>query len=337
MAQVFISYSNKDQELAEQMARGLETAGYSVWYYDRDCGPGPHHLTQELPAIESSQAVAVLISPHSITSSEVSLEVFRASDRGKRFIPVLHRISWKRFQSDPPEWEMAVSQANGIEITKIGMPFAVQRIVEGLKKWGIVPGTAGGVAAPKRRQTKPNQNRKTSLNPEGTVSNPKYNKDVRTLHPIYDLGSIINPETVFLVVGVPPLAELLDRPVAEILRDDIDRRGGKSPFRRGIVITDDAWYGEKEQIGANPVIAIGNPASNTLTTEFSEWTPREPSREGIYPIRGVNEAMGFFRTNKERLPQVGLWGETAVRTREAVLHYIKDPAGLASFIRMCWE
>ena len=40
MATVFISHAEEDQALALDIARGLEQAGYSTWYYERDSSPG---------------------------------------------------------------------------------------------------------------------------------------------------------------------------------------------------------------------------------------------------------------------------------------------------------
>jgi hypothetical protein len=41
MAQVFISYVEEDSQTAVQIAGGLEAAGYSTWYYERENAFGP--------------------------------------------------------------------------------------------------------------------------------------------------------------------------------------------------------------------------------------------------------------------------------------------------------
>jgi hypothetical protein len=89
------------------------------------------------------------------------------------------------------------------------------------------------------------------------MSNPKYADDIYRLDILYDKRLVINDETVIVVVGSQIPTELLDRPVAELLRDQIDQRGGRDFFRRGIVINDHAWYSEAPVIGNNPVIAVG--------------------------------------------------------------------------------
>src|SRR5690348_17538336 len=51
---------------------------------------------------------------------------------------------------------------------------------------------------------------------------------------VWDPTRIMSGETVIIVVGTSVFAELLDRPVAELLRDQIDGRGGGHPLHRAI-------------------------------------------------------------------------------------------------------
>ena len=41
MSQVFISHIEEEQNVAEEIARGLEQAGYTVWCDERDSYPAP--------------------------------------------------------------------------------------------------------------------------------------------------------------------------------------------------------------------------------------------------------------------------------------------------------
>jgi SEFIR domain len=170
-----------------------------------------------------------------------------------------------------------------------------------------------------------------------TMSNPRYAEDIFKLDRIYDRHSVINKETVIIVVGTTIVTELLDRPAAELLRDHIDQRGGKFPFRRGIVLADQAWYAEAFALAGNPVIAVGGPPVNKLSDEFDKWSPPPPSKEGKYTIPGTGMRTGFFRKNPAGLPQVGLWGNNANATRETVEHYFRNEQGLTEFLMMCWK
>jgi hypothetical protein len=173
------------------------------------------------------------------------------------------------------------------------------------------------------------------------MSNPRYAEDLFRLDRVYDRRSVINKETVIIVVGTAIVVELLDRPAAELLRDHIDQRGGDYPMRRGIVITHDAWYdkGESGVIGNNPVIAVGGPTVNRLSAEFAQWQPEPASKMGLYtiPTTGTRIGTGFFRKNAAGLPQVGLWGNSANTTRQTVEHYFTNERGFEEFLKMCWK
>jgi hypothetical protein len=164
------------------------------------------------------------------------------------------------------------------------------------------------------------------------MSNPKYVDDLARRDRVYDRNSIANRETIILVVGKSVPAELLDRPVAELLRDHIEQRGGKAnSFRRAIVVTDEAWHAKSKDLAIKAVIAIGGPPVNKLSEEFDK------SPEGKYPILGPEALTGFFSKNSRGRPQVALWGETARGSRAAVEHYVQDEKGLNEFLRMVWR
>jgi hypothetical protein len=40
MSDIFISHVEEDEGIAQEIARGLESAGYTTWYYERDGVPG---------------------------------------------------------------------------------------------------------------------------------------------------------------------------------------------------------------------------------------------------------------------------------------------------------
>ena len=149
------------------------------------------------------------------------------------------------------------------------------------------------------------------------MSNPRYAEDIFRLGRVYDPRSVVNKESVFVVVGTNLVAELLDR--------------------RGIVITDQGWYAEAAFVANNPVIAVGGPAVNKLSDEFDKWEPPPGSPKSKYQIPGAGNRTGFFRKNKAGLPQVGLWGWGANATRETVEHYFNSAEGLTKFLEMSWQ
>ena len=101
MADVFISHAQEDSDIAAMVAKGLESAGYTTWLYERDTVPGPTYLIQVDWAIEQAQAVALVISPDSLDSRQATNEVIRAYEAGKPFLPILQR--WRRIA---PAWAL---------------------------------------------------------------------------------------------------------------------------------------------------------------------------------------------------------------------------------------
>jgi hypothetical protein len=172
-----------------------------------------------------------------------------------------------------------------------------------------------------------------------TMSNPRYADDFSRLDGVYDRRAIINLDTVMIVVGNRIPAELLDRPVAESLRNVIDRKGGSEhPFRRAIVLTDSAWSAEAQNVSENAVIAIGSHQANELSKKLQEeHKAAGPNIFPIFRIAGRAGCYGLFLKNAAGLPQVALWGEDANRTRRAVELYIEAVEGLDEFLSLVWE
>jgi hypothetical protein len=167
------------------------------------------------------------------------------------------------------------------------------------------------------------------------VAMPKrFDDDLHKLDGVYEPRAVINQETVILIVGHTLMAELLDRSIAEALRDRIDERGGQYPYRRGVIVTDVLWTELSWLVEANGVIAVGGPKTNSVTEAFINAQDLRPS-EGVYPMasQGSN---GFFRKNRAGRPHVALWGQTTLMTKTSVEIYLSDPIGLETFLRMCW-
>jgi hypothetical protein len=133
MATVFISHAEEDQALALEIARGLEQAGYSTWYYERDSSPGLSYLLQVHRAIAACQSVVLVISSQALGSNQITAEVVRAHETGKCFVPVRTGISHEEFQRRKPEWNMAVGAASSIAVPPGGVTAILPQIIQGLR------------------------------------------------------------------------------------------------------------------------------------------------------------------------------------------------------------
>jgi hypothetical protein len=140
----------------------------------------------------------------------------------------------------------------------------------------------------------------------------------------YNLSSIVNRETIFIVVGNGIWQELLDRPAANLLCSAINEKGDQK-FRRAIVISESAWH-ITESIRSNSVIAVGGPQANPLAEAMKDKSPYEVGA-GVYGAWELHQG----------LPRAALWGTDAQRTFQSVQNYLTRSDGLQTFLRQCWK
>jgi len=88
---IFISYSREDSHFAGRLATDLKAEGLTVWIDHADVkigGSWPNAVEQGLQA---SSHVLVILSPSSVSSTNVTNEVTVASREAKNIIPLLYR------------------------------------------------------------------------------------------------------------------------------------------------------------------------------------------------------------------------------------------------------
>ena len=115
-------------------------------------------------------------------------------------------------------------------------------------------------------------------------------------------------ETIVLVTGSTPTAEERDRPLAYLLKSEIDRRGEGHAYRRAVVIGD-TWYLENRRFHQNPTIAIGGPGGNGVAHEFGAVLPTLYNR---------NEEVFVQADFEGDVRRAVLWGVNAAATAAAV-------------------
>jgi hypothetical protein len=115
-------------------------------------------------------------------------------------------------------------------------------------------------------------------------------------------------ETVVLVTGSSLTAEERDRPLAYLLKSEIDRRGVGHAYRRAVVVGD-VWYLENRIFHLNPTIAIGGPGVNGVSREFNGFLPTIYNREEEVFVQADFEG---------DLKRAALWGVNAAATAAAV-------------------
>jgi hypothetical protein len=139
MPQLFISHVEEDKAIAVEIAGALERSGFSAWYYERDSVPGVAYLDQVCEAIEQCQAFILIISRDSLGSHQVDVEVIRAFETRRPFVPLLNGISHVEFQSRKPGWRLALGAATSVAIPTAGVSAILDRVEIGVKRLGLHP------------------------------------------------------------------------------------------------------------------------------------------------------------------------------------------------------
>ncbi len=88
MADIFISYSSKDREKAEQLTELLASAGLSVWIDQSGLDVSTSWSAEIVDAINNCHAFIVLLSTNSVESHNVIKEVSLASEKRKKILPL---------------------------------------------------------------------------------------------------------------------------------------------------------------------------------------------------------------------------------------------------------
>src|SRR3982750_2606616 len=87
MAELFLSYSRKDEARARRFSDWLEREGHDVWRDEDDIGGGASFSSEIEKALKECGAVLVLWSVHSVQSAWVRDEAGYGRDAGK-LIPI---------------------------------------------------------------------------------------------------------------------------------------------------------------------------------------------------------------------------------------------------------
>ncbi|NGZ99058.1 MAG: hypothetical protein CV089_23605 [Nitrospira sp. WS110] len=104
---VFLSYARADRDRAQKLAGRLRESGLDVWDPEQDLLPGSDFTSHLKEALDSADAVVVLVSPDAMESRWVSHEIeyaLGAKHLRGRLIPVIVRptkeVPWilKTFQ-----------------------------------------------------------------------------------------------------------------------------------------------------------------------------------------------------------------------------------------------
>lgn len=89
---VFVSYSRRDSDFANELLTGLEIAGFEPFLDTHDIAPGEDWESRLGRLIESADTVVFVISPASVASSHCKWEMERTAALSKRLLPIVWRL-----------------------------------------------------------------------------------------------------------------------------------------------------------------------------------------------------------------------------------------------------
>ncbi|MGK7931537.1 MAG: TIR domain-containing protein, partial [Microcystaceae cyanobacterium] len=120
-AEVFISYSRTDSDLARKLNDRLQELGKTTWFDQESIATGTDFQQEIYRGIESSDNFLFIISPKSVNSPYCADEVEYAQKLGKRFITILHRkLSAEDKKNLPP----ALARIQYLDFNQHGGEFA---------------------------------------------------------------------------------------------------------------------------------------------------------------------------------------------------------------------
>lgn len=130
MADVFISYSVKDEELAQFVRSHLVAQGLQVFLASISLTPGEHWTPKIIEGLRTSEWVFLLASKNALASPNVQFEVGGAIFGKKKLVPIM----WDVQPSDLPRW---VADYQGLVLTGTTMEnisSQVSRLAENVKQ-----------------------------------------------------------------------------------------------------------------------------------------------------------------------------------------------------------
>lgn len=91
MSQIFISYSRRDLDFVQALVNKLRRRNFRVWMDKSDIKPGSNWQEAIKTSVSASDALIAFISPDSVDSEWVGIEIDEALDQGITVIPYVYR------------------------------------------------------------------------------------------------------------------------------------------------------------------------------------------------------------------------------------------------------
>src|SRR5687768_3290646 len=127
-SKIFLSYSRRDIQIATALTKDLEALGVNVWMDRHDISIGERWSAAIQKALEDSYAMVLVLSPDSMTSTNVEDEFTYFMDNRKPIVPVMVRPTKVHYQLHRLQW---------IDFTEGATDKAYQDLIEALQAVGV--------------------------------------------------------------------------------------------------------------------------------------------------------------------------------------------------------
>ncbi len=134
---IFISYSQRDQEFVTRLASDLDTQVAGVWFDQSAIQLGENWHDEIMDGIRECKAFILVLSPDAVESKYVREEVNKALELGKTIFPILYRSA-----KLTGEFELLVKDIQTLDLRSGSYTDNFQKLVDGLIEAGAVK-TAG--------------------------------------------------------------------------------------------------------------------------------------------------------------------------------------------------
>ena len=133
-------------------------------------------------------------------------------------------------------------------------------------------------------------------------------------------------DTILIVTGSDIPAEMNDRPLAYVLKGEIDRLGQGASFR-GAVVVSDRWYADNRIFHLCATVVVGGPGVNAVAAALVEELPMLVQRDERAFVQGAWEG---------EQKRVSLWGMDRVATAQALEIFVRE-GYCADFLNHAWR
>ena len=152
---VFISYSSKNKDIADEIVKEFEGNDIKCWYAPRDIMPGEEWVTAITGGLESSKVLVLIYTDESNESRQVMNEVAVAFNAGKTIVPF--RLTENKMNSEFEYYLTRVHWLDGVTKTLkdniVELRKYIQIILSGIDNADTTPNlNAVSEAAPKKKK-----------------------------------------------------------------------------------------------------------------------------------------------------------------------------------------